>query len=166
MRKRLLTTSVCLIACTAVATGTASAANTIVSNQNQSSQLNTGNGSVSNDSEQSNSVVINQDNQERNSARVTQTNITRKIQVGNTTSSSTSQNNTVSINQDADADNSIRMRQRNSNRTSQRACQGGAPDREWSVQKSINVSHTISTPTRNHAISHQINVHIAYQRSC
>jgi hypothetical protein len=165
MRKRLLTSSACLVA-VALATGTASAANSITAGQSQTSQRAVGNGSVSSDTGQSQSVQITQDGK-ANVARVTQRNISRTIQIGDATAASTSQANAVEIEQNADGDNDVRVSQRNTSRTTQRECRtSGGPDRDISIQRSVGVYRIVTTPNRNVAIAHQVNISITIQRSC
>lgn len=166
MRKRIFASSACLLATASLATGTASAANTVGASQWQSSQNTAGSGSVSSDSEQFNGVTIVQDEKKRNVARVTQSNFSRKVQIGNSTSSTTNQTSRVSISQ-ADGDNSARVRQRNSSGTMQQACRvSGGPELDISHSKSIEIVHSTSTSKRNSTIVHQRNIYISVQRSC
>jgi hypothetical protein len=165
MRKRLLTSSACLVA-VALATGTASAANSITAAQSQTSHRAVGNGSVSSATGQSQSVQIVQDGK-GNVARVTQRNISRTIQIGNVTTSSTAQSNSVEIQQTADGDNDVRVSQSNDSRTIQRECRvSGGRDLDIAIQRSVGVYKAVATPNRNLAIVHQRTISITIQRSC
>lgn len=166
MRRSLLTSGLALLAGALIATGTAGAANKIGLAQVQNQSHGAGDGSVSSHTQQGNGAWVEQDNR-NNYALVGQRNISRKLQIGNDTSSTTEQANVAGVSQSASRDNWSRVTQKNSAKTIQRPCLiRGGPDLSLGVGVPVGAGVGVSLPGRDVAVVQQINPHLGVQRSC